>query len=144
MQNEVRNRLEVLQSEQKELANKNRESMDTKHDAGAIREKAKQDREALRKQLDQQINARKRRLEELNKAKANLPVKLNIKDSKKLVAINMEQLDDEVKAIEAKIKAAATTGQDRAHSKDLQAIAQKKRIVREVIFGFELSFFNWN
>lgn len=128
----MRKRIDVLQEERKELLDKSRESADNKHDANAIMEKAKQDRDAIRKTFEQLKAARKRRLEELNKAKANLPVNINLKDNKKLVALNMEQLDKEEKAIEHKMKSVASTGQDRANSKELQAIAQKRRVVREV------------
>jgi septal ring factor EnvC (AmiA/AmiB activator) len=90
------------------------------------------EKDALRKALDQQNTARKRKLEELNKQKKDLPINKDIKDTKKLIAANLEQLEREERAAETKIKTAATTGQDRGASKELQGIAAKKRIVREV------------
>jgi hypothetical protein len=96
------------------------------------RKKLIDERAALRSTFDKEINARRRKLEELNKQKRQLPISKDIKDSKKVVALNLEHLEARERAVEIQIKRSISTGQDRASSKELGVIAAQRRQVKEV------------
>jgi bacillopeptidase F (M6 metalloprotease family) len=108
------------------------ESRDNRSEHSMARKKLVDERVALRTTLEKEISARRRKLEELNKQKRQLPISKDIKDSKKVVGLNLEHLVARERMVEAQIKRSISTGQDKASSKELSVIAAQRRQVKEV------------
>lgn len=128
---EIRRRIDVIQEERKAIQDQELESRDNRSEHSMARKKLIDERAALRSTFDKEINARRRKLEELNKQKRQLPISKDIKDSKKVVALNLEHLEARERAVEIQIKRSISTGQDRASSKELGVIAAQRRQVKE-------------
>jgi len=129
---QTKERLHALTEHRKELQAREDEVLGRLAVNVEARKRGIAERDALRKAHEELSGIRRSKLEELNRQKKELPFHAKeIKDSKKLVALNLEQLENEERALERKIKSAATAGQDRAFAKELQSITAKTRLVRE-------------